>query len=76
MATRYELSDDAWAVFAELFSESRGRGRLNDRLKFDGMLGCNARLLPGEKCRVALVHGYNRGYNAEALCRYFDQYRM
>ncbi|MBF8704705.1 IS5 family transposase [Pseudomonas putida] len=40
MAKRYELSDEAWTVVADLFIEthSRGRPRLSDRLMLDGVL--------------------------------------
>ncbi|MGN4052661.1 transposase, partial [Pseudomonas sp. SM4] len=40
MAKRYELSDEAWIVVADLFTETHGRGRprLNDRLMLDGVL--------------------------------------
>ena len=40
MAKRYELSDEAWAVVADLFTETHGRGRprLSDRLMLDGVL--------------------------------------
>ncbi len=40
MAKRYELSDESWAVVADLFTESHGRGRprLSDRLMLDGVL--------------------------------------
>jgi transposase len=50
MAKRYELSDEAWTVVADLFTETHGRGRsrLNDHLMLDGVLwvlcsGCVAR---------------------------------
>lgn len=40
MAKRYELSDEAWAVVADLFTAARvrGRPRSNDRLMLDGVL--------------------------------------
>ena len=40
MAKRYELSDEAWAVVTDLFTETHGRGwpRLSDRLMLDGVL--------------------------------------
>ena len=40
MAKRYELSDEAWIVVADLFTETHGRGRprLSDRLMLDGVL--------------------------------------
>jgi Transposase and inactivated derivatives len=40
MAKRYELSDEAWTVVADLFTEALGRGRprLSDRLMLDGVL--------------------------------------
>ncbi len=40
MAKCYELSDEAWTVDAELFTETHGRGRprLSDRLMLDGVL--------------------------------------
>lgn len=40
MAKRYELSDEAWTVVADLFTETYGRGRprLSDRLMLDGVL--------------------------------------
>nr|WP_275094171.1 MULTISPECIES: transposase [Pseudomonas] len=40
MAKRYELSDEAWALVADLFTETHGRGRprLSDRLMLDGVL--------------------------------------
>lgn len=40
MAKRYELSDETWAVIADLFTEPQGRGRpcLSDRLMLDGVL--------------------------------------
>ncbi len=40
MAKRYELLDEAWAVVADLFTETYGRGRprLSDRLMLDGVL--------------------------------------
>lgn len=40
MAKRYELSDEAWTVVADLFTETRGRRRprLSDRLMLDGVL--------------------------------------
>ena len=40
MAKRYELSDEAWTVVADLFTETHGRGRprLSDRLMLDGVL--------------------------------------
>lgn len=40
MAKRYELSDEAWDVVADLFIEShvRGRPRISDRLMLDGVL--------------------------------------
>jgi transposase len=40
MAKRYELSDEAWAMVADLFVEKRNRGwpRLSDRLMLDGVL--------------------------------------
>lgn len=40
MAKRYELSDEAWGVVADLFIETHGRGRprLSDRLMLDGVL--------------------------------------
>ena len=39
-AKRYELSEEAWAVVADLFTETHGRGRprLSDRLMLDGVL--------------------------------------
>jgi transposase len=39
-AKRYELSDEAWIVVADFFTEAHGRGRprLSDRLMLDGML--------------------------------------
>ncbi|WAH59978.1 IS5 family transposase [Pseudomonas silvicola] len=36
MAKRYEFSDEAWTVVADLFTETRGRGR--PRLMLDGVL--------------------------------------
>jgi transposase len=36
MARRYKLSDEAWAVVADLFTETHGRGR--PRLMPDGVL--------------------------------------
>lgn len=40
MAKRYELSDEVWAVVADLFTAShvRGRPRSSDRLMLDGVL--------------------------------------
>ena len=40
MANRYELSDGAWAVVADLFTKTHGRGRprLSDRMMLDGVL--------------------------------------
>ena len=40
MAKRYELSDQAWTVVADLFTEGhrKGRPQLSDRLMFDGVL--------------------------------------
>ncbi|MBC3478278.1 transposase, partial [Pseudomonas taiwanensis] len=40
MAKRYELSDEAWAVVADLFTAAhvRGRPRSSDRLMLDGVL--------------------------------------
>ena len=40
MTKRYELSDEAWTVVADLFAETHGRGRprLSDRLMLDGVL--------------------------------------
>lgn len=40
MAKRYELSEEAWAVVADLFTETPARGRpcLSDRLMLDGVL--------------------------------------
>lgn len=40
MVKRYELSDEAWTVVPDLFTETLGRGRprLSDRLMPDGML--------------------------------------
>ncbi len=40
MAKRYELSDEAWTVVVDLFTETHGPGRprLNDRLMLDGVL--------------------------------------
>jgi transposase len=40
MAKHYELSDEAWAVVTDLFTETHGRGRprLSDRLMLDGVL--------------------------------------
>lgn len=40
MAKRYELSDEAWAVVADLFTavHVRGRPRSSDRLMLDGVL--------------------------------------
>ncbi|PLU97012.1 IS5/IS1182 family transposase, partial [Pseudomonas plecoglossicida] len=40
MAKRYELSDEAWTVVADLLTETHGRGRprLSDRLMLDGVL--------------------------------------
>lgn len=40
MAKRYELSDEAWTMVADLFTETHGRGwpRLSDRLMLDGVL--------------------------------------
>lgn len=40
MAKRYELSDEAWAVVADLFTAEhvRGRPRNSDRLMLDGVL--------------------------------------
>ncbi|GLO05520.1 hypothetical protein PPUJ13061_54220 [Pseudomonas putida] len=40
MAKRYELSDEAWTVVADLFTETHGRGRprLSDRRRLDGVL--------------------------------------
>ena len=40
MAKRYELSDEAWTVVADLFTETHGRGRprRSDRLMLDGVL--------------------------------------
>ncbi|MCC9008587.1 transposase [Pseudomonas putida] len=37
MANRYELSDGAWAVVADLFTKTHGRGRprLSDRMMLD-----------------------------------------
>ena len=40
MSKRYELSDEAWAMVADLFVEKRNRGQpcLSDRLMLDGVL--------------------------------------
>jgi len=40
MAKRYELSDEAWTMVADLFTEGqrKGRPRLSDRLMLDGAL--------------------------------------
>ena len=40
MAKRYELSDEAWDLVADLFAptRTRGRPRSSDRLMFDGVL--------------------------------------
>ncbi|CAG8871239.1 hypothetical protein PS627_04364 [Pseudomonas fluorescens] len=40
MAKSYKLSDEAWIVVADLFTETHGRRRprLSDRLMFDGVL--------------------------------------
>ena len=40
MEKRYELSEEAWAVVADLFTETHGRGRprLSDRLMLDGVI--------------------------------------
>jgi len=40
MAKRYELSDEAWDVIADLFTptHNRGRPRSSDRLMLDGVL--------------------------------------
>lgn len=40
MAKRYELSDEAWDVVADLFTptHTRGRPRSSDRLMLDGVL--------------------------------------
>jgi len=39
MKKLYELSDEAWIVVADLFTETHGRGRhrLSDRLMLDSM---------------------------------------
>ncbi len=49
MAKRYELSDEAWAVVADLFTAAhvRGRPRSSDRLMLDGVLWVEQ---PGEIC--------------------------
>lgn len=42
MAKRYEISDEAWDVVADLFTQThargRGRPRSSDRLMLDGVL--------------------------------------
>ncbi|MGY4494894.1 transposase [Pseudomonas sp. TE3610] len=40
MANRYEISDEAWGLVAELFIErrTRGRPRIDDRRMLDGVL--------------------------------------
>lgn len=40
MANRYEISDDAWELVSNLFTEirKRGRPRLSDRLMLNGVL--------------------------------------
>lgn len=40
MAKRYELSDEAWGLVADLFIETHGMGRprLSDRLMLGGVL--------------------------------------
>lgn len=85
MAKRYELSDEAWTVVADLFTETHGRGRprLSDRLMLDGVLwvlgsGAACRDMPErwpmvKRCKWLLA---DKGYDAEALRRYCDQYRM
>ena len=59
MAKRYELSYEAWAVVADLFTENHGRGRprLSDRMMLDGGSGCSGQVLRGEICRNASARG-------------------
>ncbi|MCS3835741.1 transposase [Pseudomonas sp. JAI111] len=73
MARRYELSDEAWAVVADIFIETHGRGRprLSDRLMLDGVLWVLCSGLRGEICRRALAQGQRfRGWRNQGS---FDQ---
>lgn len=79
MAKRYELSDEAWIVVADLFTETHGRGRprLNDRLMLDGVLwvlcsGAAWRDIPsalarGQRCINAFGVGETRGHSIRCL---------
>ena len=119
MAKRYELSDEAWAVVADLFTAAQVRGRPRSDEPADHALGrsrgglttkihmlCDTNGIP---LRVLLSGGQasdisyaqplldevsipssqrvrprkrckwlpaDKGYDAEALRRYCDQYRM
>lgn len=72
MANRYELSDGAWAVVADLFTKTHGRGRprLSDRMMLDGVL---RGLCSGTAWREM---SERFGPWSRVLRRYSDQRRM
>ena len=59
MAKRYELSDEAWTVVADLFTETHGRGRprRSDCLMLNGVLWvlCSGAAWPAIELRMALL---------------------
>ena len=77
MAKRYELSDEAWAVVADLFTETHGRERprLSDRLMLDGVLwtlcsGAAWRVMPERFGPWSTVYQRFRGWRNQGT---FDQ---
>ncbi|WP_122259119.1 IS5 family transposase [Pseudomonas syringae] len=74
MAKRYELSDEAWIVVADLFTETHGRGRprLNDRLMLDGVLWvlCSGAAWRDMPERFSTVYQRFRGWRNQGT---FDQ---
>lgn len=59
MAKRYELSDEAWNLVADLFTSThtKGRSRSSDRLMLDGVLWLLRSGVPGATCPNALGLG-------------------
>lgn len=75
MVKRYELSDEAWPVVADLFTETHGRGRprLSGRLILDGVIwvlcsGAAWRDMPdrfghGQRCINDFGAGETKGHS-------------
>lgn len=73
MVKRYELSDEVWAVVADLFTESHGRGR--PHLMLDGVLwvlcsGAAGRDMPERFGPWSTVYQRYRGWRNQGT---FDQ---